>query len=192
MADVSEQAGRYQRSFPAMVGAMIVVVGVIAAFVVFRALNRDEVEIEPESVDYLATVEALQQGGGTPVAYPPSLPEGWIATAAAFNADGIWGISLLSGDDQFVGVRQARNVGGDDPERTLDDLVTTYVDAEAEEGDAVTLDSALSPEWRSFSDAGGDRALAAVTDAGVVLVVGTAPEDQIRDLTASLVTDDLS
>jgi hypothetical protein len=171
---------------------MIVVIGVIVAFVVFRALNRDEVEIEPESVDYLATVEALQQGGGPPVAYPPSLPEGWIATAAAFNADGVWGISLLSGDDHFVGVRQARSVDGDDPERTLDDLVTTYVDAEAQEGEPVTLDSSLAPEWRSFTDDGGDYALAAATDVGVVLVVGTAPDDAIEDVAASLVTDDLT
>ena len=189
---MSEQAGRYQRSFPAMVGAMIVVIGIIVAFVAFRALNRDEVEIEPESVDYLATVEAIQQGGGPPVAYPPSLPEGWIATAAAYNADGVWGVSLLSDDEHFVGIRQASVPEGGDAEGTIDDLVATYVDEDAQEGDPVQLDSSLAREWRSFTDSGGDYALAAETDAGVVLVVGTAPDDQIREVTGSLVTDDVS
>ena len=192
MAGVSEQAGRYQRSFPAMVGALIVVIGVIVAFVAFRAVNRDDLEIKPESVDYLATVRALQQGGGGPVVYPPTLPEGWIATAAAYNADGVWGISLLSGEDHFVGIRQAAVDPGTDAASTLDDLVTTYVDADAQEGDPVSLDSTLAPEWRSFTDDGGDYGLAAETDAGVVLVVGTAPQQRIRDLTASLTTDDVS
>ena len=189
---MSEQAGRYQRSFPAMIGAMIVVVGIIAAFVAFRALNRDELEVEPESVDYLATIEALQEGGGPPVAYPPSLPEGWIATAAAYNADGVWGISLLSDDDHFVGIRQAAVPEGSDAEGTIDDLVSTYVDKDAQEGDPVQLESSLAPEWRTFTDSGGDYGLAAETDAGVVLVVGTAPDGEVRDLAASLVTDDVS
>ena len=59
----------------------------------------------------------------------------------------------------------------------------------AKEGEPVTLDSPLADEWRSFTDSGGDYALVAEVDDGIVLVVGTAPEQEIQDLTASLTMD---
>ena len=182
MSGVSEQPGRYQRSAAGMVGAMIVVVALILAFVVFRALNRNDASIEPEKVDYLKTVQGLQAGGAPAVVYPPTLPDGWIATGASYGAAGVWGLSLLTGDEHFVGVRQGQ------AGQSVDDLVTTYVDDAADEGDPVTLDSPLATTWRSFTDSGGDYALAADVDGSVVLVVGSAPKDQIRDLAASLTT----
>ena len=93
---------------------------------------------------------------------------------------GIWSLSLLTDEEHFVGVRQSRG------SETVDDLVATYVDDAAEEGDPVTLDSPLADTWRSFTDSGGDYALAAEVDDSIVLVVGTAPEQEIQDLTASL------
>ena len=183
MCGVSEQPGRYQRSAAGMVGAMLVVVALIFAFVVFRAFNRNDASIEPEKVDYLQTVRGLQSGGAPAVAYPPTLPDGWIATGASFDAAGVWGLSLLTDDDHFVGVRQGQ------AGQSVDDLVKKYVDDAADEGDPVRLDSPLAGTWRSFTDSGGDYALAADVDGSVVLVVGSAPEDQIQDLTASLTTD---
>ena len=42
----------YQRSASGLVGALLVTLLVIGAFVAFRALNRDELEVGPEAVDY--------------------------------------------------------------------------------------------------------------------------------------------
>ena len=112
--------------------------------------------------------------------YPPELPDGWFATSASFGVKGIWRLSLLTDEEHFVGVRQSRTAD------SVDDLVTTYVDDAAEEGDPVTLDSPLADSWRSFTDSGGDYALVAEVDDSIVLVVGTAPEQEIQDLTASL------
>jgi hypothetical protein len=163
-----------------MIGAMIVVVVLIVAFVLFRALNRNDPSIDPEHVDYLDTVRGVARGGGDPVAYPPTLPDGWFATSASFGPGGVWSLSLLTDEEHFVGVRQSRGT------HSVDDLVTTYVDGAADEGDPVTLDSPLAPTWRSFTDDGGDYALVAEVGDSIVLVVGTAPEQEIADVTASL------
>ena len=180
---MSEQGGRYQRSFSGMIGAMIVMVALIVAFVVVRGLNRNHPSVEQYHVDYLSVVRGVARAGGDPVAYPPELPDGWFATSAAFGVEGIWRLSLLTDEEHFVGVRQSRGT------ESVEDLVTTYVGDDAEEGDPVTLDSPLAPTWRSFTDSGGDYALAAEVDDSIVLVVGTAPEQEIQDLTASLTMD---
>lgn len=178
MADVSGSGARYQRSMSGMVGAMLVTLAVIAAFVAFRALNRNDVDITPQAIDYLAVVEGAS---GEPLAYPPELPDGWKATRAAFVSDPgrVWALSLLTADDEFIGVRQG--------DVELEAMVEVYVDEDAEEGEPVTLTSPLAREWRTFTDEGGDYAVAAEVDGSLVLVVGSAAEDEIEDLAASLV-----
>ena len=53
---MSEQPGRYQRSTSGMVGALLVTLLAILAFVAFRACNRTDLEVKPDHVDYLAQV----------------------------------------------------------------------------------------------------------------------------------------
>ena len=70
---VREKPGRYQRSPAGMVGALIVTLLVISAFVAFRALNRTDLDVKPERVDYLAQVRFAQQdaqGGTSDLVYP--------------------------------------------------------------------------------------------------------------------------
>lgn len=59
---MSEQPGRYQRSFSGMLGALVVLLLVIGGFVAFRAVTRDDLEVEVETVDYLETVGFAQDG----------------------------------------------------------------------------------------------------------------------------------
>jgi hypothetical protein len=56
-----------------MVGALIVTLLVILAYVGFRALNRTDLDVKPEHVDYLAQVE-VRAAGGSDVVYPSRLP----------------------------------------------------------------------------------------------------------------------
>lgn len=194
--------GRYQRSTAGMIGAMIVTLGVILAFVAFRAINRNDPDIRPEPIDYRPIVEGVQKGGddaGLKILYPAELPDGWIAIAAAFDPGRLWSLSLLTKADHYVGVRQGPG--------KVDDFVEEYVDEDAKPGDPVTLTSADGDKqtWETFTDANGDYALVrsepqtieaaeggAPTETGleiVVLVVGTAGEDQVRDLAADLTTE---
>ena len=178
---MSEQPGRYQRSASGMVGAILVLLLLIAAFVGFRALNRDELEVRPEPVDHLAVVEALQQNGSR-VAYPATLPDGWQVNSVDSGPgdEPTWGLGMLTEDDRFAGVRQ-------DSASTAD-LVEEYVDEDATPGDPVTVGGDLGGRWSTFTDAEGDTALATELGDATVLVYGSAPASDLRSLAESLTT----
>lgn len=176
---MSEQPGRYQRSASGMVGAMIVLLLGIGAFVGFRALNRDELEVSPEAVDYLTAVEAAQAESWD-VAYPQSLPEGWRATSLDAVPGRAWGIGFLT-PGGFAGLQQSAD--------SLPELLRTYVDDETEQRESVDLDSALASRWDSYADEGGDLAYAAEVDGQQVLVYGSAPAADLRALAEALTTE---
>jgi uncharacterized protein DUF4245 len=174
-----ERPGRYQRSIAGGIGSMIVLVAVVLAFVFFRGVFRDNDAVDVEPVDYLAVVGPAQEAG-LQVVYPPSLPEGWTATSVAFDPGDrpAWGVGMLTDDGKFVGVRQE----DDDLDRLLD----TYVDENAVEGETITVDGALVPEWQEWSDSGGDHAYAASIGDQEVLVFGSAPTDDLLTIVKSL------
>lgn len=175
-----EQPGRYQRSASGLIGAMVILLVCIAGFVAFRAITRDQPDIRPEPVDYRPIV-ALAQQAGREIVYPPALPEGWIATGTNLGAapDPAWGLTLLTADDAFVGVRQ--------DDRELDAMLATYVDAKPEEDEAVGVDSSLAPRWRRFHDEGGDTAYAAELASGDwVLVYGSARPAELLEIVGVL------
>jgi len=177
---VSGRSGRYERSMAGMVGAMGVTLLVILAFVVFRAVNREDLDYEPEPVDYLSVVEGIQANQPLEPAYPPELAEGWVATLAGWEQDTVtWKLNLLTDEGRFLGVRQSRRL-------PVDNLVEQSVDEDAQKGATIQLDGALGGEWTEWSD-GSDYALVRETRSEVLLVVGTGSEDEVRDLAASLV-----
>lgn len=166
---MSETPGRYQRSMAGMVGAMLVTLLVIGAFVIFRAVNREELAIEPEPVDHLPSVEAAQDAGYR-VAYPRRLPEGWRVTSLDLRTgdDPVWGLGILTDEDRFVGLRQQ--------DEEVETLVETYVDPEFRTGPAVAVRGDLAgvvPEWQRYDDAGGDQAFAGEMGDEVLLVFGS-------------------
>jgi hypothetical protein len=179
------RAGRYQRSIAGGVGSLIVLVVVVLAFVGFRALFRDNDAVEVEPVDYLAVVAPAQEAG-IQIVYPPSLPEGWTATSVDFvpGTRPAFGVGMLTDEDLYVGVRQA------DDELTT--LLETYVDADAEKGDVVTVEGAIVPEWQEWSDAGGDHAYAARVGDDEVLVYGSASTADLKAFVESLTDDPIA
>ncbi len=178
---MSEQPGRYQRSASGMVGAILVLLLLIGAFVGFRALNREELEVRPEPVDHLAVVEVLQQEG-VRVVYPATLPEGWQVTSVESKPgdEPMWGLGMLTDDDRFAGVRHEATAPAD--------LVAQYVDEDAVAGDPVTLGGDLAGRWSTFTDADGDTALVIERGDATVLVYGSARASDLRTLAESLTT----
>jgi hypothetical protein len=174
---MSEQAGRYQRSFPGMVGAMVVLLLVIGAFVGFRDLNRTDPADPVKAVDYKSPLRFARDEAHFPVLGPTRLPEGWIATSARFeNVDEeSWHLGLLTGQREYVGLEQS----GD----SVSTMVEEFVDGDAVRGGDVTVDGA---PWETWSSADGDRAL--VREAGDVttLVVGTVPESTLEKFITTL------
>jgi Protein of unknown function (DUF4245) len=170
---VTEQGGRYQRSASGLLGALLVTLLVIGAFVAFRALNRDELEISPESVDYLEQA-GLAQEAGLDVVYPGELPDGWQATnvEVAPGERPVWAVSLLTDAQRYVGIRQE--------DEQLDDLLATYVDEDVEVRPDVRVEGSVAREWQVFEDDGGDLAYAAELGDEIVMVYGSAGEEDLR------------
>jgi hypothetical protein len=160
---------------------MVVALLVIFVYIGLRALNRDELVVEPDSVDYLDAVGFAQEAERE-VVYPRSVPADWRATSIEARDDRTWGIGFLT-PGGFAGVHQS-----DD---SLDDILETYVDEDTEEEEPVRLDSAIARTWQVHSDEGGDLAYAAELGDQWVLVYGSAPEADLRTLAEALTTDPL-
>lgn len=178
---MSQSPGRYQTSMAGMVGAMIVLVGCILAFVLFREANRDTPEMQPEPVEWEIAVSAAADAGH-PVVAPAELPEKWIATSISFQPTDppTFGLGVLTDDGKYVGLRQ------EDERR--DDLLTTFVDDDAVEGDATEVEGEFAGEWQTWTDEGGDTALMLQRDDDVLLVYGSAPIEDLVTFASSLRT----
>ena len=174
-----ETPGRYQRSIAGGVGSLIVLVLVVLAFVAFRAVFRDNKEVEPEAVDYLVVVAPAQQSGFR-IVYPPSLPEGWTPTSVDYvpGARPAWGVGMLTDDGKFVGLRQE--------DADVSTLLEAHVDKDPVEGDVVAVPGSVVEDWQEWSGAGGDHAYSASIGDDEVLVYGSAPVDDLLTIVRSL------
>ena len=173
MGPVSEQPSRYTRSFSGMVGALIVTVLFVLAYVVWRGLFRTDVDTTPVAVDWQDSVELADQAGLDGVR-PRELPAGWTATSVELFAgdDPRWGLGVLTDDGAFIGIRQQ--------DTSVDELVRVYVDEKAEAGDDARVASDVTETWQTWSDDGGDHGYATELGDEAVLVYGSAPVDDIE------------
>jgi hypothetical protein len=173
--------GRYQRSTSGLIGAMVVLVLVVLGIVVYRGAFRETPTYEPQHLDYLELVGSVQRTGVTTV-YPARLPEGWYAKDVTFTPGDrpVLDLALTTDNGRFAGVHQE--------DRSADELVSTYVDPDATEGPQVRLPGSVGGSWSTFSDSGGDHAFVTEVGDDTVIVYGSAGEDELRGLAASLTT----
>ena len=171
--------GRYQRSPSGLVAALLVVVLAIGGILLYRNLFSSDYEDRPPDYDYLATVSEVQSAG-FPAVYPPALPEGWVARNVAFEPGDrpSLALSLLTDDERFVGVRQA--------DESADDLVSDYVDENADEGEPYRAEASVARTWDTWTDEGGDTAYAARVGDTTVLVFGSVSADVLAGVVESL------
>jgi hypothetical protein len=93
----------------------------------------------------------------------------------------VWSVSLLTDDQRYIGIRQE-----DDQ---LDDLLATYVDENVQTLPGVRVADSVAREWQVFGDDGGDLAYAAQLDDEVVMVYGSAGEQDLRLVLDRLTTE---
>lgn len=179
ISGVSQKPGRYQRSANGLIGAMLVTLLAIGAFLLVRSLVRPDVEVEPEPVDYAAAADAARDAGFSVVA-PASLPTGWRATSVDFAQTDppLWGMGMLTDDGKFVGVRQE-----DESER---DLAISNVDEDAVEGDPLRMPSVVGDTWTTWTDEGGDTGYSIEYGDQTVLVYGSAPAEDLQEIISRL------
>lgn len=178
----NKSPGRYESSFGGLMGAMIVMVTLVLVFVGYRELFRDNPEVKPTHVTEWRELADSAHTDGHPIAVP-EVPQDWLVTTIRFEPtmNPTWQLSMLTDDDKFAGIYQI--------DERLDTIIEERVDEEAEEGDPVTITGGdLAGEWRTFTDDGGDYALAHEDRSGVVLVYGSATPEELTALANSLRT----
>ena len=177
MTAMSEQPGRYQRSFSGMVGAMVVLALVIAAFVIFREVNRNDPPSPVKALEYSQPADFAREEARFPLLAPGELPEGWIVTSVRFQngRQQSWHLGMLTDEEKYVGLEQER--------QPLDDMVEEHVDEEAERGDDVEIDGET---WQTFTDDEDDLALVRETPRVTTVLVGRVSQETLEELLATL------
>lgn len=176
---MSEKPGRYQRSTGGLVGALLVLLVVLAVFVAFRALVRDDVEVPVRTVQYQQTVDYARTQVDFPLLAPEELPAGWRATSADFTPEpGRWNLGMLTDEDRYVGLAQSRG--------SVENMVERYVDPEAERGPVLEI---AGSRWWTWTDPGGDTALTREQAGMTVLVVSPAGIGVLTELVETLTAE---
>ena len=175
---MSEQPGRYKRSFSGLAAALVVLVAIIVALVVLQKLNNATGVPNPTPrVPYASTLKFARQQAHLHLLAPQPLPQGWRATSVRYvdGPDEHWHLGVLTANDQYVGLEQ-----GHVPVRSM---VHTYVDPHAHPLKPVTIDGA---SWTAWSDSGGDLGFCRRQGNTTTLVVGTAGRAALTGYVASL------
>ena len=176
------QPARYSRTSGGLIGALLVTVLAVLAIVGFRAIFSEEPATPVREVDYAAQVRTARAADQLAVLAPARLPLGWRATSATYTPGSrpTWHLGLLTDDGAYVGVEEST--------ASIEDLVEEHVDPDAERGKDVSIGGQT---WQTWTDAGGDYAVARSARTGTGtdeawLVVGSAPEAEVRELAGSL------
>ena len=159
---------------------MLVLLLVIGAFVGFRALNREELEVEPERVDYLAAVEAAQSGDWQ-VAYPRRCRPGWRATSIDAAAGVDWGDRLPD-----PGRLRRRPAVRELAAASCSGPTSTRRPGRCRRSSPGATSAVGGRRTRTPS---GDLAYASEVDGQTLLVFGSAPESDLLALAERLTTE---
>lgn len=169
--DASNRPGRYQRSFAGMVGAMLLLVLVIAGFVLFRDANRTDPADPVEPVQWRPAATYARDEASFEVLAPRRLPPEWIATSVRFERGDReeWHLGVLTDEKRYIGLEQ-----GTDAEQTM---VERFVDEEAESVGETEVAGETWQVWRDETD----TALVRETSEVTTLVVGTVGQASLED-----------
>jgi hypothetical protein len=160
---VSEQAGRYQRSFGGLFAALLILVLVVVGYVAIHAMTAPERGTAEPTVDYAMVVPEARKAAHFDLVAPGRLPRGWHATSVRFDPGPPqqWHLGVLAPGQHYVGLEQS--------DRPVSSMVHEYVDQAATRGRPG--DVAGRP-WASYTDSGGDLALVRRQSGTTTLVVG--------------------
>lgn len=167
----------YQTSFAGLIGAMLVLLPVVAAFVLFRDSVREEPARSVEAVEYLQPAEYARERASFPILVPRELPEGWKVTSVTWTPgdDEAWHLGLLTDEERYVGLEQA--------DELVSTMVRQHVDEDATQGEDVEIDGRT---WQRWTDEGGDTALVREGRGVTTLVVATTGLDTLEEFVRTL------
>jgi uncharacterized protein DUF4245 len=173
-----EKAGRYNRSTGGLIGSMIVLVVVVLAIVVVRAVFRDTPDYEPAHIDYRELVTSVQQLGTEPL-YPQQLAAGWYVKDATYTPGKQTALDLVfaTDDDHTAGLHQE--------DASEQELLTKYVGGGVSKNPDGDLTTGVAT-WTAWTDTDGDHAFTAERGDDTVLVYSSGDPGELKDLVESL------
>ena len=174
--DARNRPGRYQRSFAGMIGAMLLLVLVIAGFVLFRDANRTDPASPVEPVEWRSAASYARDEASFEVLAPRRLPQGWIATSVRYERgeQETWHLGVLTDEKRYIGLEQST-----EPEQTM---VERFVDEEAEDGGETDAAGETWQVWRDDTDTALVRESGGVTTLVVSSLGQTALEEYVEQL----------
>ena len=144
---------------------LVLAVAVLAVVWIGGGFDSDPVA-EPETVDVEAVARRAADTATYPLLAPSALPAGWRATQARWDPTGQqWHLGLLTDDEAYVGLEQARGV-------PIAELVESFLGSAEPDGEQVVGGT----PWRVYVDTATGRTALLSSDGGVTtMVLGSPP-----------------
>lgn len=178
---MSMQRPRYQRSVPGMIGAVIAVLGLIAAVWALSQFQRGGSQNPAKTVDYTSELRVARSQAPFVVLAPSSEPKGWRATSVEWRGAGpevSWHLGFLTDDDEYVGLEQSNG--------RSEEFVGAHTRADQPQPPV----SIAGGQWEALrSKDGAENALVRVEGPMTVLVTGTASPEQLQEFVESLAAE---
>ncbi len=168
----------YQRSAPALIGALITVLALIAAVWALSRFQHRGVSDPAQPIDYSAELAAVRESAPFAVLAPSSTPAGWHATSVAWDGeppDLAWHLGYLTDAGEYVGLEEGN---GDSP---------AFVAASTQAAVAGRPVLINGHPWRTLSSTDGhEHALVRRIQGVTTVVTGTAPVADLETFAQSL------
>jgi Protein of unknown function (DUF4245) len=175
----SDRPTRYRMSWrwTDVIRSLVVVLLLIGAVALYQSLLTDDPGDPTPAVDYQTAVTAAREESGYPVLAPADLPDGWEATSVRYTpgAEWAWHLGVLTADEEYVGLEQARI----DP----DSLIETAAEGTEPTG-TTEIDGAA---WQVRTDESrGETTLVREQQGVTTVVTGSASQETLEDYVRSL------
>lgn len=157
--------------------SMVVITLIILALWGFGKLfTSDSEEPVVKSIDFAQVVSQARLAAKFDLLAPSTLPAGWRATSARFDAQSSWHLGVLTADDEYLGIEQLK-VSAD---RAVDRFAEGSKSAGTAEVDGVTWTVRKGPKkyWTYVREA----------DGMAILINGTTSRAELEDYISSLST----
>lgn len=190
---------RYELPLSNMVGAMVVVLLFVLAFVVFRALNRDNGGVHTQSVDYQPIVADARSQHQLQVYAPPKLPKGWWVNAGQqfyfAGSNPQWALVINNGN-QNLGIQEGLETPPANGDWSKSKVLALNLKGTLTATTAVQINGVV---WSAYTNSDGYYALVRSVSSPTarrgatppwypetVVVYGTASQQAVQSYAASL------
>lgn len=152
-------------------------VAVLAALMLSLVVVGKIFTIDPDhagsDVDPAAVAAQTARQVGVPLWAPPSLPNGWRATAATWRDDA-WHVGVVTGGEKYIGLEQTSS--------SVTDALRRFSPHSRDDG-STRIGGAV---WSRRAESDGDTVYVRRAGKATLVVLGSAPQTQIERYIASL------